>query len=536
MPTATELLRQGKKEEIWQKYCGFLDLDIGQYMSMQRMLLTEQLDKAAASELGARLLGGKKPGNMDEFRRRVPFTTYRDYADCLLARNEAMLPEKPYTWVHTSGRSGEYQYKWVPYTRRMYEVGGDAGLSCLILAGAHRRGQMVLREGMTFPYIIAPPPYLSGVLTQRVLEQFNFRCLPPVDKALEMDFQERLQAALSSALSEGLDFFFGVTSILIRISESFSSLGKGGGSMSGIKLTPKAMVRAAKALLKSAIKRRPLLPKDLWKVKGAMCGGMDTSIFKAKVVDSWGIIPLEAYASTEFGAIATQSWTREGLNFFPEAALWEFMLEKDYRAFLEDPSYIPDSCLMNEVKPDTEYVLVGTNLGGGALMRYIQGDLIKFISLEDKQGGIGLPQAAFVTRIDDVIDIGGFTRLTEKTVWRAVEESDISYEDWCVRKETQEGKPILRLYVEPRDGAAEASDIAAKVHESLKRIDDPYRDLEIITGIKPLAVTILSKGTFHRYLEERQAAGADLAHMKPPHINASDKVIENLIRMSAWRI
>jgi hypothetical protein len=135
-----------------------------------------------------------------------------------------------------------------------------------------------------------------------------------------------------------------------------------------------------------------------------------------------------------------------------------------------------------------------------------------------------------------VIDIGAFTRLTEKTVWRAIEGSGVPYEDWSIRKESGAGGPILHLYIELRDGAPEPGVVAAKIHDSLKSLDEPYRDLEVITGLKPLSITVLAKGTFRRYLEERQAAGADLAHLKPPHVNASDTVIENLMRMSSWRI
>jgi hypothetical protein len=536
MATATDMLRQGDKEGIWRKYCGFLDLGIKEYMSLQRGLLERQMETFAVSALGTRILKGNRPKSLDDFRKTVPFTTYKDYADCLLARNEAMLPEKPFTWVHTSGRSGEYEYKWVPYTRGLYEVGGDSSLACLILSAASRRGDVALKEGMTFPYLIAPPPYLSGVLTQRVLEIFNFISLPPLEKAVGMGFQERIQAAFGMALSEGLDFFFGVTSILLRISESFGNLGKGGGTMSKMKLTPKAVLRIVKALAKKIARGGPLLPKYIWSVKGAMCGGMDTSIFKKKVVESWGIVPLEVYASTEMGVVATQTWSREGLTFFPEASFWEFIKEEDYRALMADPSLIPTSYLMDEVLPGADYVLVGTNLHGGALIRYILGDLVRIVSREDLPAGVLLPQMTFTSRIDDVIDIGSFTRLTEKTVWRAIEGSGVPYEDWCIRKESDAGGPVLHLYIELRDGAPESGVVAGKIHESLRSLDAPYKDLETIIGLKPLSVTVLSKGTFRRYLEERQAAGADLAHLKPPHVNASDTLVENLLRMSAWKI
>jgi hypothetical protein len=42
-------------------------------------------------------------------------------------------------------------------------------------------------------------------------------------------------------------------------------------------------------------------------------------------------------------------------------------------------------------------------------------------------------------------------------------------------------------------------------------------------------VELLSPGAFARYTAQRQAEGADLAHLKPPHLNASDKILALLL-------
>ena len=536
MTTATVLLRQGKREQIWQKYCGFLDLEIEAYMAIQRRLLEEQLPRLASCSLGKRLMQGREPRTLEEFRARVPFTTYRDYAPLLASRDDEPLPEKPVAWVHTSGRSGEYDYKWVPYTRRMFEIIGESTVAAFIMASAKRRGDVVLRPRMKFPYAVAPEPYISGLLVASLLEQIDFVSFPSIAESAAMDFQERIQSAFMSALNEGLDFFFGVSSILMRISSSFVDMGARRGSAPPMHLTARGLLRLSGAILKSRLQGRQLLPRDIWKVKGALCGGMDTSIFKAKVADSWGVEPLEGYASTELGIIAAQTWAREGLTFFPEPNFWEFITEKDYRSLMENPSYIPPSLLLNEVQPGSEYVLVGTSCHGGALVRYIVGDLIKIVSLGEPATGVRLPQMVFVSRIDDLIDVGGFTRLTEKTIWQAIEDSGVPYEEWTIRKEARGDQPVLHLYVEMRDGEGTPEDVREAVRTALKTLDPPYRDLEEMTGIQPLAVSLLSKGTFRRYFEERQAAGADPAHMKPPHINPSEKVIDKLLGMSAWKL
>jgi len=44
----------------------------------------------------------------------------------------------------------------------------------------------------------------------------------------------------------------------------------------------------------------------------------------------------------------------------------------------------------------------------------------------------------------------------------------------------------------------------------------------------PLKVTYLSSGSFRRYILKRQNEGADLGHLKPPHINPSDAILAAL--------
>ncbi len=536
MATATELLRQGKKDEIWRKYCGFLDLTVKEFLEIQRRYLMEQLGRLEQCELGRKIVGPRAPKTLAEFRETVPFTTYEDYAEYLAEQREDVLPARPFIWAHTSGRSSEYQYKWFPYTSEMYRRGGEAGLACFILSAGSGRGHVNLREKDISLYSLAPPPYVSGLLLEASASEFDFNIIPSPDEAGDMNFQERIQQGFRLAMQEGLDFFYGITSILLRVSDQFSAANRGSRDRSSPKLPPKALWRMAKAVIKSKLRGRGLLPKDVWKVKGVLCGGTDTSIFKDKVTQSWGRPPLEVYASTEFGIIATQVWTYDGLTFFPYNTFLEFIPEEDYYRMVRDPEFKPRALLLDELEPEREYVLAGTNFHGGALVRCIIGDMIRITALEDEKAGIRLPQMVFSTRIDDVIDIGGFTRLTEKTIWQAIENADVRYVEWTIRKEYREERPVLHLYIELKTQDVDSGQVEQRVHGCLKELNEPYQALESMAGLKPLTVTLLSRGTFRRYYEERQAAGADLAHLKPAHINPPDTVTSHLLRMSSWRI
>jgi hypothetical protein len=141
---------------------------------------------------------------------------------------------------------------------------------------------------------------------------------------------------------------------------------------------------------------------------------------------------------------------------------------------------------------------------------------------------------SFIARIDDQIDIAGFTRLGEKAIWQAVENTGLEYEDWVARKEVN-GKPILHIYVELKAGNNRTTPekVAHMIHEELKELDKPYAELEVFTGIHPMRVTLLPEGAFRTYKLRQQAAGADLAHLKPSHINPSEETIDFLVNTTA---
>ena len=183
---------------------------------------------------------------------------------------------------------------------------------------------------------------------------------------------------------------------------------------------------------------------------------------------------------------------------------------------------------MNELKPGN-YEIVITSFHGGPFIRYRLGHMVRIISLRNEQLDIDIPQMEFISRVDDQIDIAGFTRLSEKIIWQAIENTGLPYKDWVVRKEVGE-KPMLHLYIEQKEnGHVTAERISEMVHEELKKLDMPYAEMESFTGLKPLEVTILIEDAFEAYKLKQRAEGADLAHLKPPHLNPSDDIIEFLV-------
>lgn len=531
MTTALDLLRQGRRNEIWKKYCGFIDLSLAETMQIQERLLLEQLHLLGTSELGRRLLGGRVPATVEEFRQNVPLTGYRDYADYFMEKREDALPVKPQWWLHTSGRSGEYAFKWVPYTPQMTQRLYECTFAALIFGSSSRRGEFVFEEGDTMLLALAPLPYISGAIGRGFQTEFNFSFMPPLEEAEKMEFAERIAEGFKQSMKRGIDVFDGAASVLVRMGEQFS---KGTGSMkfSADYLHPLVLFRLLRGLIRSRLDgRNYLLPRDLWRVKCLATGGSDVSVFRKQIEEYWGRTALEGYASTEAGVIATQLWNGKGLTFPPDVNFYEFIPEEDSIRSRNEPDFVPRTVTMAELEVNQRYELVLTNFLGGVFTRYRIGDVIQVIALRDEEINVNLPQITFYSRADDVIDLASFTRLTEKIIWQALEMAGVPYVDWTARKEYQENQVILQIYLEPKDGTP-ASEIRERVNKALTAIDPFYADLRNMLDLDPLRVTLLPPGTFQRYFLARHAEGADLAQLKPTHMNASDRVMEKLWQAS----
>ena len=221
------------------------------------------------------------------------------------------------------------------------------------------------------------------------------------------------------------------------------------------------------------------------------------------------------------------------MTFIPSLNFLEFIPEEEHFKWQMDRSYQPTTVLLDEVEAGKNYELVLSNFHGGALVRYRIGDMVRITSLRNEKLGIEVPQMSFERRADDLIDFN-VIRLTEKVIWQALEKAGIAYEDWVAYKEP--GQQALRLFIELKDGyQSNEEDIAAIVYEKVTKSDNdefttsPVHDdlMDMVTF--SIKAHLLPKGTFANYTAQRQAEGADLAHLKPPHINPSEKVLSLLM-------
>ena len=538
-----DLLRQGRKNELWLMCCGFVDLSLDQFMGIQNRLLLEQLELLKASRIGTKVMRGAMPDTVEEFRKEVPLTTYHDYCPELQERREYVLPSKPIRWIRTSGYSGTYDIKWVPWSARFEAELEKVCAACALFAISQHRGDISkVREHMKVLYTVGGPEYASGAGGELTRRAFNFDFLP--SNADGMPFTDRIKAGFAQALDEGLDAFGGLPSVLAVVGDQMREQ-PNKPDVRFLVSHPKAMLRLGRGLVKSRLARRPMLPRDLWDLKVIMGGGTDSAIFKKKVEEMWGRRPLEMYGGTEGGICATQTWDYNGLTFVPNLNFLEFVPEDEHSKWRLDHSYRPKTVLFDEVKPGTNYELIITNFHGGALTRFRIGDMIRIISLRNEESRINLPQMVFYGRADYVIDIAGLGRLTERIIWEALENTGVPYVEWTARKEVLGDRAVLHLYVEPRyaNGVAE-QDVAMSFSRELQKLDKQYHhnpyniydsdsDIAVEANFRQVEVTFLPQGAFMNYVSQRQAEGADLGHLKPPHVNPTEKTLAALAPQSS---
>jgi hypothetical protein len=532
MPKAIELLRQGRDEDLWQMCCGYLGLNTREFMDIQERLLLEQLELLNGCPLGEKIMRGARPKTLEEFRQQVPLTTYADYCPELLEKREDILPVKPEQWVRTSGKSGEYTCKWIPITPTfsyelsvvMYGLGNIA--SCKGWGDTSRLPRLP-----KLVYTVAPRPYVTGAMAVMLKQQTPVSYLPPVEEAEGLSFEERVKLGFKQALSQGIDYFFGLSLVLVAAADKFASSSEKV-DIRPLLSHPGAIFRLTRGLVKSKLAGRSLLPKDLWKVRGIISSGLDSWVYKDKIKQLWGRYPLDVYAATETGIIATQAWDFDSMTFIPNLNFLEFIPEEENFKWQLDHSYQPKTLLLDEVRAGENYELAITNFHGGALLRYRPGDMIRITSLRNEKLGIETPQMVFVGRADNIIDFG-VTRLTEKVIWQAVENTGIPYVDWVAIKEVK-GNMVLRIYLELKNNyQASAKDVADNIYQQIVNSEGDIAhairdDFANFIDFK-IEATLLPGGAFASYTAQRQAEGADIAHLKPAHINPSDKVLSMLL-------
>ena len=252
----------------WERYCGFLDLSTPAFMQIQRRRLMETLPALARSGIGRTFLDGHNVATVAQFRRVAPLTNFDDYRSFFQPLMSITLPEPPIFWAKTSRLNLDHAL--IPYNQAAFEHLMDSTMAAFLLATADGRGDTRLAPQDRVLYNLPPSPYLSGMLPQGLAPRVRLRSVVDFHEAEELDFQDKVALGFKRGLEGGVDLVVSMTSVLLKMGESFEQRPKGR-SAGRLPRKPQAAWRMLTALAKSKREGRSVLPKDLWKLKGLVC-------------------------------------------------------------------------------------------------------------------------------------------------------------------------------------------------------------------------------------------------------------------------
>ena len=147
------------------------------------------------------------------------------------------------------------------------------------------------------------------------------------------------------------------------------------------------------------------------------------------------------------------------------------------------------------------------------------------MSVGRNKEGIALPHLAYVDRVPTIIDIAGFTRITEDSINNVIDMSGLQIYDWIAAKEyNEQNKPFLHMYIELYThnlGFVASTKQVLMEHLSIyfKYFDSDYNDLKKLLGMEPLKISVLRSGTLDNY---RMATGKTISRMNPPRYDIAE--------------
>lgn len=252
--------------------------------------------------------------------------------------------------------------------------------------------------------------------------------------------------------------------------------------------------------------------KKIWKnIKYILAIGGDSFYYYTKKMKEYADgVPIHyfIYAASEgvFG-LAQNVGVSDQYILLPESVFFEFIPEGNDRT----------PVLMGEVETGRKYELVITNRSG--LYRYRMGDVVKVIGLHGKA-----PVVKFCYRRNQVINIAGEKsnqQQLDMAVRRFAELSGIDVRGYCVSEYFSKMAPGYLFYMECEKNPQNAE----KIFETcMCEANSEYKSCRNMHEIEPLHIEYLREGSFKRYEQMLAKRGKATAQSKVPlFLNTREK-------------
>lgn len=225
---------------------------------------------------------------------------------------------------------------------------------------------------------------------------------------------------------------------------------------------------------------------------------------KERIKEFIGDYPRSIYGSTETMMCTIPSVGHPGGFFFDWRVIHaQFVpIEEAQDTYSDKVMEAPDIVEMMDVEIGKRYQLIATPYYND-ITRYIMPDNFECVSKGDDLLGSNIPVFKYYSRSDKLMVLHNFTRINEQEIVSVLEEAKIPFVDFTARKERMNTKEHLVIYLELSDDMPE-DEVRNRVHEAFMDFDKDYRDLSDFMGYTPLKLVFLKKGTFRKYLQNKE--------------------------------
>lgn len=519
-------------------------------MKAQEKLLSRIIRKNKNCELGKKY-NFADIHSMEEFRAKVPLTTYADYdplVDRMIYNRENNIMYTGYNVRYCSSSGSVGKPKILP--KSIYDIWNMQciGFSCTISTTAHHLKKL----GKKLPPQMGP---IVLVLTGHKLEdgkmcngagQVPLTYLKPITKyfctsplsLLYPEHEELLDTAylqLRFALQEEKVSYIGsvvitlVTTMFDYLEENWEKLCddiEHGTIGKDVKITPELREEYEKKLkpnpkraefLRSEFRKgfdTPIAPR-IWPRLTYAYGmvGSNLKVYVEKLRRSVGDIPIHnmGYAAAEgFFAMPTELDVHDSV-LIPYGIFFEFIPVND--DIEEDETEQPKTLLLNEVEVGKKYELVVTNSSG--LYRYRMEDIVEVTRMHNNT-----PVIEFLYRKNLSMNVANektTTAMVDHAAKRTFERMGCEFVGYSFYPDFSSNPPRYCLFTEVKGEVSEEKrqQIIDVLDEELKEVNEKYYKYRRWGMLNRPEILILKPDTYWDYRENLRAQGVVLNQIKP---------------------
>ena len=244
--------------------------------------------------------------------------------------------------------------------------------------------------------------------------------------------------------------------------------------------------------------------KDDMYLKGFFTQDVSAGPLKEEIKKASGNYPKTMYGSTESMLSGLPSLQYPGAFFMDWRVIYsEFVKEDDAIQYdINRLDETPEILSLIDVKKGERYQLIATPLFND-ITRYSMPDVFECISIGDDLLSTELPIFKYYTRSDRLMVLHNFTRISEEEMITIMKNAGLPLVDFTARKEFEGAREYMHVYLELSHEMTH-EEAYKMLDAALLEFDKDWRDLSNFMKFTPLKLTLLPKGSFHKFLNAKE--------------------------------